>query len=398
MATDLAGALAVRAHAIARAAAQWRDPASEIRERARGALAGGAWPASVVETALDNALWDLDEARASELVDQCTRASARALRDSVRPKGLRVLVILPGNVIGPAIQSAFCAAVAGARATLKASSAERHLGALVAAQFEALGPPLAGCVRADHWSGGDLVSEAHALADVDHVIAFGDDATIGQIRSRTEARGVGFIGYGESYSVGYVAQESDIAQAAQLAARDICLFDQRGCMSPQTIYVAGDRGRAVLFARTLAAEIGAQSVRLPRAAFESDEPALIADALRLLAASALEPTPHGLDTLIVGPSREAVPEFVVAVENFGQPTCIGFARIAVVKPCTGAPEVTTQLKYYGRTIDSIGLAAGASDADRAAFRLAGSSRVCALGEMQRPPFGYRPSIADFIAR
>jgi hypothetical protein len=355
------------------------------------------WSAPVVEAALDNALWDLDEPRVSNLLEHCSRAGARVLRESERPQ-LRTLVILPGNIIGPALQSAFCAAVAGADVMLKASSAERHLGALVAAQFEALGPPLAGHVHADHWSGGDVVAEARALADAKRVIAFGDDANIQRIRSRAEARGVDVIGYGEAYSVGYVAPHSDIARAAQAAARDICLFDQRGCMSPQTIYVAGDRGRAVLFARTLASAIEAESKALPRAAFEVGEQALVADALRRLAASALEPTPHGLDTLIVGPSQEAAPEFVVAVEAFGQPTCIGFGRIVVVKPCDETREVATQLKYYGRTIDSIGLASIETDADRAALRLAGPLRLCGLGDMQRPPFGYRPAIDDFLAR
>lgn len=385
MATDVAGERAVRAHALARAAAQWRDPSSEIRERARRALAGGLWPAPVIETALDNALWDLDEARASTLLEKPATS-------------LRVLVILPGNVVGPAIQSAFCAAFAGARATLKASSDERHLAALVASQFDAMGPPLAGCVRAVHWSGGDLAAEDAALAGADRVIAFGDDETVAQIRARAAARAVDFIGHGESYSIGYVASESDIPQAAHDAAHDICLFDQRGCMSPQTIYVAGDQGRAVLFARTLAAALEAQSSRLPRAALQPDEAPLVMDAVRRLAASSAEPTPHGLDTLITGPSRAGVPAHVVAVENFGQPTCIGFGRIAVVKPCPSARDVATQLTYYGRPVDSIGLAAGVSDAERTAFRRADPLRLCALGDMQRPPFGYRPSIEDFSAR
>jgi acyl-CoA reductase-like NAD-dependent aldehyde dehydrogenase len=403
MATDLEVAVTTRARAIARAAAQWRDASSEVRKEAKQALAGGAWPAPVVEAALDNALWDLDEARTAKLLEQHytvpelklgddTRAEARVLRI------FRVLVVLPGNVIGPAIQSAFCAAIAGARVTLKASSAERHLGALVAAQFEALGPPLAGCVRAEHWSGGDLEAEADALTDVDRVIAFGGDATIEQIRSRAEARCVDVVGYGESYSIGYVAPESDIASAAQRAARDVCLFDQRGCMSPQTIYVAGDRGRAVLFARALASAIETQSATLPRAAFGSGERELIADAVRRLAATALEPTPHGLDTLLRGPSCDSVPEFVVAVEQFGQPTCVGFGRIVAVKPCADAREVTTQLKHYGHKLETIGLAFGAPDVHRTAFSLAGPLRLCALGDMQRPPFGYRPTVEDFVAQ
>ena len=386
VATDILAEAAVRARAIAAAASAWRDTTSEVRTKARRALADSIWPASIVEAALDNALWDLDEARALELV---------------RPRPLvernRVLVVLPGNIIGPAIQSAFCAAVAGARATLKSAGGERHLAALVAEQFDASGSPLSGSVTARYWRGGEIEPEASALGSVDRVIAFGDDATIENIRTRAASYDVDVKAYGESYSIGYVADESDAVEAAQLAAADICLFDQRGCMSPQTIYIAGDRGRAVLFSRTLARAIAGTSTLLPRAKLEYGEAALVADAIRRLSASALEPTPHGLDTVITGPLTQGVPEFAVAVEAFGQPTCIGFGRIAVVKPCPGARDVATQLRYYGRTIETIGLSESTTDADRSALRLAGSARMCSLGDMQRPPFAYRPTVGDFCA-
>src|SRR5215470_747243 len=382
MPTDIAGDARVRARAIAAAATAWRDPSSEIRAKARRALAGSMWPAPVVETALDNALCDLDEARVAELMRSRPLEAGR----------LRVLVVLPGNIIGPAIQSAFCAAVAGARVTLKSASGERRLAALVAEQFDALGPPLAGSAIAEYWRGGEIDPEASALESVDRVIVFGDDATMQQIRSRARSFDVDIIGYGESYSIGYVSRESDGAKAAHEAAADLCLFDQRGCMSPQTIYVAGDRGRAVLFARTLASAIGETSKRLPRARLEPGEHALIADVIRRLSASAMEPTPHGLDTVIAGPLREGVPAFAVAVENFGEPTCFGFGRVAVIKPCGSAREVATQLRYYGRTVETIGLSGDLPESDLSALRLASPLRMCALGEMQRPPFGHRPAV------
>lgn len=372
------------AGAVAQAAAQWRDPASRVRTRARAALAGGAWPAAVVETALDNVLWDLDEPRASEL---CRAASCNGAFSE------RALVVLPGNIIGPAIQSAFCAVVAGARAVLKASSAERELADIVSRQFADLGAPLAGRIQARHWRGGDLDAEAAALAESDRVIVFGEDATIDQIRTRAQHRPV--ICYGQSYSIGYVHAQADVGQAAAAAARDICLFDQRGCMSPQTIFVAGDPGKALLFAHALAHALTSAGHDLPRAAFEAGEPARVSDVARRLAATALAPLPHGLDTLLRGPLRDGVPEFIVAVEGFGQPTCIGFGRVAIVKHAPSARDVATQIKYLGLPLETIGLAAQTPASDRSALRMSGARRICALGEMQRPPFGYRPTPGDF---
>jgi len=177
----------------------------------------------------------------------------------------------------------------------------------------------------------------------------------------------------------------------------VCLFDQRGCMSPQTIYVAGDSGKALLFTRALAEQIRAKADQLPRAAFEPDEGAQVADFVRRLGVTSIAPLPHGLDTLVKGPLREGVPEFAVALEPFGQPTCAGFGRIVIVKHAPSARDVATQLKHFGRSVETIGLAAQTPELDRSAFALSGARRICVLGQMQRPPFGYRPAPRDFQA-
>ena len=381
-----------RASAIARGASEWRDRASDVRAQARAALLGDMWPAQTVEMALDNVLWDLDEARVAELIGRIDPMRARP--QEAGATFLNVLVILPGNVIGPAIQAAYCAAIAGANVTLKPAQGERHLAEIVSRQFDRLGAGLTGSVRAVYWPGGETTMEASAFEWAHRIIAFGEDATIDQIRSRAPDD-VEVVGYGESYSVGFVHAEADLAQAAARSALDICLFDQRGCMSPQTVYVGGDRGRALLFARTLAQKMQDLARTLPRAAFAPGEREMIASAARRLAATALEPMPHGLDTLIQGPQRESVPEFIVAVEPFGPPTFTGFGRIAIVKPCPGAREVAAQIKHGGSVLDTVGLSVGTDERDRSALRLAKAKRLCELGEMQRPPLGYRPSVEDF---
>ena len=376
--------LAQRASLIAGGAAQWRDPASDVRFQARETLAGGAWPEQTVEIALDNVLWDLDEARVVELARRINSTGT-----------VDVLVILPGNVIGPAIQTAYCAAIAGARVALKAAHSEPYLAEIVSRQFHQLGGPLRGCAKAVYWPSGDTAAEARACVGIQRIIVFGEDATIGQVRSRAPV-GVEVVGYGESYSVGFVHAGADLTQAAARTTLDVCLFDQRGCMSPQTIYVEGDAGRALLFARTLARELESMRSILPRAAFAPGERDLLAGAVRRFAATALEPMPHGLDTLIQGPLRDSVPEFVVAVEPFGPPSCAGFGRIVVVQPCPGARDVVTQLKRAAGVLDTVGVPTGIGDHDRSAFRLANVKRVCELGEMQRPPVGYRPALEDFL--
>ncbi len=377
----------LRVRTIAECAAQWRDPSSTVRSRARAALADGRWPAPVVERALDNALWDLDEPKARTLVGRIAGRPATTL------------VILPGNIIGPALTSAFCAALTGARAILKAASDERHLAGIVAAQLYAIGPPPAGLVTTRYWRGGDIQREAEALSEVERVIAFGSDETVDALRERVKCgmpdSSPALVAYGDSYSVGYVSASAPLDLAAEAAARDICLFDQRGCMSPQTIYVRGDAGRATLFARALAAALEREGRELPRAALEADEPALIASFLRRCAVTALDAVPHGLDTVLKGPAHAGAPEFIVVVEPDGEPTCAGFGRLVAVKPCSDAGAMVRRAEAFDRALETIGVA-GALDPDEvAALENAPAKRRCELGQMQRPPFGYRPTLADF---
>ena len=83
-----------RCELLARGAAQWRDPDSAVRREAREALRDSPWSPAVIEAALDNVLWDLDETRASALVRD---------REGLDPRP--VLVILP-NSIAPLAQIA----------------------------------------------------------------------------------------------------------------------------------------------------------------------------------------------------------------------------------------------------------------------------------------------------
>ena len=371
-----------RCERIAAGAAQWRDPKSWVRRESRERLRDGIWSAPVVEAALDAALWDLDLGRATELVRRYDRQGASAL------------VILPGNVLGPAITSAYCAAVAGARAILKPAQDERHLADVVVQQFEELGTPLASTIESRHWRGGDERLEGHAFSEATRVIVFGGDEAVQSVRSRIE-RPDRVVEFADAFSIGVVGPNADVRQAARGTAIDVCMFDQRGCMSPQTIYVAGPHERAIIFGQALARALAEIDRRLPRARPAAGEQAALADLIRLLSASVLDSPTHGLGTLIVDRRHQMIPSYVIAVEPFGSPRCAGFGRVVSVRPFAAMPALADVVKAFGRPLDTVGVGGAIAPADTQLF---GAQRVCALGEMQRPPFGYRPSPADFIDR
>jgi hypothetical protein len=374
-----ASARTPRQDALFKGAAQWRDPNSVVRQQAREALHDVEWPAPVVEAALQDVLRDAEStvAGAPEPVTSLT-----------------VLAILPGNVIGPAIATAYCAAAAGAALMLKSSSRELHLVDIVANQFKTLGSPVAGTLEPMRWSGGDVDWEAKIFPRAQRIVAFGDDETIADIRGRAP-QGVDVVAYGSAYSVGFVLAASDVSAVAEAAARDVAMFDQRGCLSPQTIYVEGDDSRAILFGHALARALASVGHELPRASAGMTERAAIGEFVRRLHVRALPSSSHALGTVLAGPASKGYPEFVVGIEPFSSPVCAGFGRLVVVKPCAGLEQAASAVSTLGARLDSVGT--GGAPAARLTQRFldAGALRVCLLGEMQRPPFGYRPRISDF---
>ncbi len=371
--------LTARQAALLRGAAQWRDADSSVRRRAREALRDGEWPPEVVEVALQSVLADAD----------------RALAAWTAPASdLTVLAILPGNILGPTIATAYCAATAGANVMLKSSSRELHLAEIVAEQFDELGPPVVGTISAMRWSGGDADFETKVFPLAQRIVVFGDDQTIDDVKHRAPATKQ-VKGYGSAYSLGFVPAGSDLAAAADAAARDVALFDQRGCLSPQTIYVEGDEPRTILFAHALSTALGSIGHILPRAKAGAAESAAVAEFIRRLYVRALPPATHALGTVFVGPDEGPVAQYVVGAEPFSLPVCPGFGRIVVVKPCADAAQAAAAARMLGLQLDTVGIAGSVSALLHETFTEAGALRVCPLGEMQRPPFGYRPRIADF---
>jgi hypothetical protein len=332
-----------RVAATERFVSEWRDPDSWVRREARERLAGGLWSGPVIERAFDIVF--------SKRADKSPRARIADWFEASREHARRALVILPGNVIGPALCSCFAVAVSGGSAILKAASTERAVADIIERQFAAIGAPLAGTIEARYWPGGDIAAEAAAIADVGAVIAFGSDATIETIRSRVPAD-KHFIGYGTRYSLGLVTTGADLAAAAEAASFDICLFDQAGCMSPQTIYVVGNASRALRFATALDAAMRTTTEELPRVRPSRDEAAAANDVLRRSYVTALDANSHGLSPVFAGPDNGGCPDYLIVVEPQGEPRTYGFGRIVVIMPLElGRPPVIT--KPYER----VGIAA-----------------------------------------
>lgn len=330
----LSAAGKARVAATERFVSEWRDRDSWVRREARERLAGGLWSGPVIERAFDIVF--------SERADESPRARVGDWFEQSHEFARRALVILPGNVIGPALCAGFAVAVSGGSAILKAASTERVVADIIARQFASIGEPLAGAIEARYWPGGDITAEAAAIAEVSAVIAFGSDETIEAIRARVPAE-KHFIGYGTRYSLGLVTAGADLSAAAESVSIDVCLFDQAGCMSPQTIYVVGDASRALRFATALDGAMRRTTVNLPRVRPSRDEAAAANDVLRRSYVTALDANSHGLSPVLAGPENGGCPDYLIVVEPQGEPRTHGFGRIVVVKPLElGQPPVISR--------------------------------------------------------
>ena len=153
------------------------------------------------------------------------------------------VAVLAGNLPALAVQPLLPALAVRRPLLLKSASGEPHFTpAFVDALTRRL-PVLADALAAAAWPGGDVAMEAPVLAAAHCVLAYGDRAAVADLARRAPGK---VIDYGPKLSFAIVAADAELASAARGIARDVALFDQRGCLSVQAVFVeVGARARSV---------------------------------------------------------------------------------------------------------------------------------------------------------
>ncbi|HET9229107.1 MAG TPA: acyl-CoA reductase, partial [Thermoanaerobaculia bacterium] len=141
-----------------------------------------------------------------------------------------VLAILASNLPALAVQPLWPALALRRPILLKSPSSEP---VFVPAFREALirrEPRLEKAVTSAVWRGGDERTEAPLLEQASTIIAYGDEPALADLERRAPGK---VVGYGPKTSLAVVDEAGDLA-------RDVALFDQRGCLSVAAVYTAGD--------------------------------------------------------------------------------------------------------------------------------------------------------------
>jgi acyl-CoA reductase-like NAD-dependent aldehyde dehydrogenase len=384
--------------AIAAAATRWSEAGFAPRARIRNAVSertGYSPPA--IDFAFDTLFGSLrrdaieaviaDELGCLDVLDEFV---ARGERGRVRALPLgRVCVVASRTTIGVALLPAVFALCAKCPVLVK----DRE-DRLIAAFFETLAGELdeADSVAiAQTWKGGD---DDYDLTEFDAVVAFGSDATLGQIANALSFP-TRFIPYGTKASAGYVAREAlmderVVERSAPAPSRDLVLYESEGCLSLHALFV--ERGGVISperFAELLSGEIRAALVAFPpgpRGALSTVRRAQTRDLEIFRGAGAqIYADPRAEYLIVLDPSLDAPPAF--------QPLSV---RLHVVDDASQAAQYFAR---HGIAVEALAVAHSRSDV-RAMAAAIGVSRIASFGTLQTPPLGAfhggRPRIAEFV--
>lgn len=177
-------------------------------------------------------------------------------------------VVLAGNVFTASVRSIVVPLLLGVPVLVKASSKEVTFPTMLKNALRRTNATLGAAIDIVAFSGGDAGCETALVERAEAVSVYGSDETVAALSSRVGHASI--IPHGHGVSVAYcgAAALDDAEQSDTIAhlSLDICAYDQRGCLSPQLVFVEAATDRSVKdFALRLADEgLDSMSQTLPR--------------------------------------------------------------------------------------------------------------------------------------
>ncbi len=359
---------------LAEAARQWQQPHYPRRRQAVEGLAAltGLAPA-MIDEGFDHHFADYTPDGLGRLRDEAMAQAGPGGRGPAL-----CLLVVAGNVPGLAVPDLAAVLLAGSACLVRPSSHDPFTPWLFAETLIELEPRLAGLIAVVRWLRDDAAVSAAAASAADCVVASGDDGTIGAIAPHARR----LIGYGHRRSVALIGAEA-LAEADDLAnrlARDICWYEQQGCLSPHVAYVEeGGPITAHDFATRLASALDDYAQRWPPAP------------IPLEAAGAIMQLRAEMEFCTNGACALALTNGAVLYDPDPTPRPSPGYRTIWVKPIDRLERAIDSLNEWNGRIESAGLALPAERAALVREQLGalGASRCGPVGEMQEPPLRWR---------
>jgi len=302
----------------------------------------------------------------------------------IRALGPRLCVqVVSGSVPGVGATALMRSLLVKGATLVKPGRGDEVLPVLVAKALRDEDPDLADAAAVVYWPGGSDLLEEAALRDADVVTVYGGDATVRSLRDRSPVT-ARFVPYHHRLSIGVVGPEAltadQIRRTTSEVAGAVSFFDQRGCVSPQVIYVLeGGDTDARGFASMLAEALRMLEEHLPGGVLDGLEASTLHQArgtAELLAASGAGVEVHQ--------GGEASWTVVFDPGEARLPFCVG--RVVRVKPVPTWQRIVSLTKPLAAHLQTVGLA-GLGDETQAvaeALGRAGATRVTGFAGLPFP--------------
>jgi hypothetical protein len=381
VAKHLGPAIAAKAPAVVPAAARLlAEDASGLTSAAAGHATAIGLSAEMVREAIHNLAGTL---RADALASLVSRLRDQAGNASIQAPRI-VFHVLAGNLFVAGIESMVHASLIGACSLVRCSSADPVFPRLWRDALALADSEFADSIAIGDWPSEDETATRRAIDASDCVVAFGDDSSVSAVRALTPPS-KRFVGHGFKISIALVGRDalsrSTVHQVVSDLAYDFSVYDQQGCLSPRVAFIEnGGEADAAEFASALGDAMRRLARALPRHALDLNEKAALAvarDNVLIRAAT-------GRDCLLAsGP----VDEFLITIDLL-EPFQLGsLNRHCDLRVFGDAAEIRGALAPYVGHISTVGVA-GDWNRWRELCLALRPSRVCALGNMQRPPLGW----------
>jgi hypothetical protein len=290
--------------------------------------------------------------------------------------------IVAGGVPGVGVSALLRSLLLKGPTLLKPGRADVVLPVLFARALAEADAALSDALAVVYWPGGLTAVEDAALARADVVTAYGSDETVAALRARTPVT-ARFVAYHHRVSIGIVGRDATrgdaLRKTAAAVAEAVAMFDRRGCVSPQIVFVEGDEAAAA-FASALAEALEALEGRLPSGSLDAAE----RSALHQLRGTAeLEAGAGGVTIFHGGAAPWTV--IVESEDGAGLGACPGRAvMVRAVSDVGGVAELVAPLAEHLQTVGVAGLGERTAAVAAALGRL-GASRVVPFGSVAFPP-------------
>lgn len=355
--------------------AQWLVEAAEtlaqqVRQASRELGGATGLSAPMVEWASDTTLGTIRKHSMLRLAKEAAGQS----EPGAKPVAL-LSVVLAGNVFTAPVRGILVPLLLGTPVLVKASSKESRFPAMLRDALRRINLGLGAAIDVVRFPGGDLEREAAFVECADLVSVYGSDETIRAMTARLG--GAAIVGHGHGVSAAYCGAKSmsdaNLSDTIRELSLDVCAYDQRGCLSPQLVYVEESAEHSVgSFARRLASEgLEPMSLRLPRGPLP---PSIGAKQAQWRGLAEVE------GTLICGATYAVAVRPARAIR-----WSPGYRNVTLV-PVRGVADALQAMEPIGSNLKCVGAdPASISEIRTQLERSPGlSAYACALGTMQTP--------------